>query len=134
MENSSLDPSVASIRTQAAASGQNVSVLGRPTLVNRAELGYVLMWWRALFEAAAHDDDHDFGDLHPHWICSGAAAIERHILAMPLSRDHERWERLRELLTLYRLAFGQPRQEDLLTLLSSPRRIRGRCRYECLGS
>lgn len=38
---------------------------------------------------------------------------------MPLSRDHQRWERLRESLALYRLAFGQPRQEDFLQLLAA---------------
>lgn len=75
--------------------------------------------WTALFEEAARGDDNGAGDLHPHWIFPGGAAIERHILAMPLSRDHQRWERLRESLTLYRLAFGQPRQEDLLALLAA---------------
>jgi hypothetical protein len=75
--------------------------------------------WNALVEAAALDDDHGAGDLHPHWIFPGPAAIERHILVMPLSRYHQRWEGLRESLTLYRLAFGQPRQEDFLALLAA---------------
>ena len=35
----------------------------------------------------------------------------------PLSRDEDRWARLQESLALYRLAFGQPRQEDMLAVL-----------------
>ena len=38
-------------------------------------------------------------------------------MAFPLSRDEERWDRLQESLALYRLAFGQPRQEDMLAVL-----------------
>jgi hypothetical protein len=34
-----------------------------------------------------------------------------------LSRDNHRYRQVRDTLTLYRLAFGQPRQEDLLALL-----------------
>ena len=34
-----------------------------------------------------------------------------------LSRDHARLARLRQDLALYRLTFGQPRQEDMLELL-----------------
>ena len=36
---------------------------------------------------------------------------------LPLSRDQERWNQLQESLALYRLAFGQPRQEDMLAAL-----------------
>lgn len=35
----------------------------------------------------------------------------------PLSRDVRRMEKLRDDLVVYRLAFGQPRQEDMLDLL-----------------
>ena len=38
-------------------------------------------------------------------------------MALPLSRDQERWARLQDALALYRLAFGQPRQEDMLAAL-----------------
>ena len=37
--------------------------------------------------------------------------------ALPLSRDRERLEALRRSLTLYRMVFGQNRQEDLLAYL-----------------
>jgi hypothetical protein len=47
----------------------------------------------------------------------GPAKIERHVLPYPLSRDDARLEQLKRDLALYRLAFGQPRQEDMLELL-----------------
>lgn len=33
---------------------------------------------------------------------------------MPLSRDLERLDSLRRVLAVYRMVFGQPRQDDLL--------------------
>ncbi|GAB3970926.1 hypothetical protein GCM10027615_28570 [Plantactinospora veratri] len=47
----------------------------------------------------------------------GPAKIERHVLPYPLSRDQAKLDRLKSDLVMYRLAFGQPRQEDLLNLL-----------------
>ena len=38
---------------------------------------------------------------------------------LPLSREVERYARLRRSLALYRMVFGQPRQEDLLQFLMS---------------
>jgi len=67
--------------------------------------------------AAAAEDDHGLGDLTPCWIYPGDARLQRRIVALPLSRDEERWARLQESLALYRLAFGQPRQEDMLAAL-----------------
>jgi hypothetical protein len=45
------------------------------------------------------------------------ARIERHVPALPLSRDRERIDVLRRSLAAYRMVFGQARQEDLLTYL-----------------
>ena len=73
--------------------------------------------WTAVFEAAAAEDDHGLGDLTPFWIYPGDAQLQRRIMALPLSRDQERWAQLQESLALYRLAFGQPRQEDMLDAL-----------------
>ena len=73
--------------------------------------------WSAAFEAAAAERDEHLGDLKPYWVYPGDAQVERRILAFPLSRDEERWRRLQESLALYRLAFGQPRQEDMLSAL-----------------
>jgi hypothetical protein len=44
--------------------------------------------------------------------------IERHIPALPLSRGEERVRRLLRSLALYRSGLGQPRQEELVELLS----------------
>ena len=73
--------------------------------------------WTAVFEAAAAEDDTDLGGLSPYWIYPGDAKLHRRIMALPLSRDQEQWVRLQESLALYRLAFGQPRQEDMLAAL-----------------
>lgn len=37
----------------------------------------------------------------------------------PLSIDNERYQRLIDMLSLYRLTMGQPRQEELLNLLEN---------------
>jgi hypothetical protein len=41
----------------------------------------------------------------------------RHVPAMPFSREVERWHELRRSLAIYRMVFGQSRQEDLITYL-----------------
>ena len=58
-----------------------------------------------------------FGELTPHWIFDGDHKIERHLLIYPLSQDEGRYQRLKDDLAMYRLSFGQPRQEDLVELL-----------------
>ncbi len=58
-----------------------------------------------------------FGELAPHWITDGTSKIQRHIFPYPLSNDHDRYRRLKDDLVLYRLAFGQPRQEDMIEML-----------------
>ena len=61
------------------------------------------------------------GDLVPFWIypLEGGAKIERHVPALPLSRDRERMEQLQKSLVVYRMVFGQSRQEDLAAFLMS---------------
>jgi hypothetical protein len=73
--------------------------------------------WQSLFDAAAATRPPGVDDQYPYWVYRGPAAIERHLLQLPLSRDQRRYELVRDALTVYRLAFGQPRQEDLVTLL-----------------
>ena len=43
--------------------------------------------------------------------------MERHVPALPLSRDRVQLEDLRRSLVVYRMVFGQPRQDDLLAYL-----------------
>lgn len=69
--------------------------------------------WRHMFAAAPEEE----GGLRPTWVMPGEAAIERHALALPMSRDDERLAELVRLLGVYRMAFGQPRQEELLAVL-----------------
>ena len=72
--------------------------------------------WRAAYDAALAACE-DLGEFSPYWVYPGAAKIERHVLPSPLSRDLTRYQQLKVDLATYRLAFGQPRQEDLLELM-----------------
>lgn len=72
--------------------------------------------WRAAFDAA-RVSRRDLGEFSPHWLYPGPAVIERHVPLYPLSRDRERYQRLKKDMTLYRLTLGQPRQEDMIALL-----------------
>jgi hypothetical protein len=77
--------------------------------------------WRTAFEAAEHSPAagaERMGEFSPWWVYPGPAGIERIVAHFPLSRDIDRYERLRDALTLYRLTLGQPRQEDMLALLN----------------
>jgi hypothetical protein len=56
-------------------------------------------------------------DLVPYWLFPGDAKIERHVPALPFSREVERLNGLRRALAIYRMVFGQSRQEDLITYL-----------------
>ncbi len=74
--------------------------------------------WDAAFRLGAEHATGRFGELTPYWITEGPTKVERHVLPYPLSRDHDRYQRLRDDLAIYRLAFGQPRQEDLIALVA----------------
>ena len=74
--------------------------------------------WESLFVAGKRDRKEGSGDLVPFWIYTGGEArIERHVPALPLSRDRERMQELRKSLAIYRMVFGQSRQEDLAAFL-----------------
>lgn len=72
--------------------------------------------WAAGFTLAAADRLPADSELVPYWIypVENGAAVERHILALPLSRELDRLGRLRDALAVCRLAFGQARQEDII--------------------
>ncbi|BBB08944.1 helicase-related protein [Sphingopyxis sp. EG6] len=76
--------------------------------------------WTAMFKAAQDQQTADGhpGDIVPYWIYPGEAKIERMVLMPPFSREHERYENLKKSLASYRLAFGQPRQDELVELFS----------------
>jgi hypothetical protein len=75
--------------------------------------------WAAMFDEAARGvRQSDCRDIEPYWVYDGPAKIERRVPLVPLTREVEHLRRLRASLAVYRLVFGQPRQEDLAVYLS----------------
>jgi len=76
--------------------------------------------WTTMFKAAQdlQTANGRAGDIVPYWIYPGDAKIERMVLMPPFSRELERYENLKKSLATYRLAFGQPRQDELIELFS----------------
>ena len=72
--------------------------------------------WRAAFESAERQPT-EAGAFSPWWIYPGSSRIQRMLLQYPMSRDIDKYDRLRKSLTLYRLTLGQPRQEDMVEML-----------------
>ena len=77
--------------------------------------------WDEIFEEAQRKLKVGYSDLVPFW-CLPADGnypikIERIVPMYPLSKDKVQYKRLIEILSLYRLTLGQPRQEELLELL-----------------
>ena len=72
--------------------------------------------WVAMFAAARAATSIDT-DLVPYWLCEGPVKVERRVPILPFSRETQRLDWLKRSLTVYRLAFGQPRQDDLLGYL-----------------
>jgi len=72
--------------------------------------------WRMMFDTA-HSQTKGGNDLVPYWIYEGPVKVERRVPMLPFSREVKRLEWLKRSLTIYRLAFGQPRQDDLLNYL-----------------
>lgn len=89
--------------------------------------------WQTAFRLAAADRLPTDSELVPYWIypLEHGAAVERHVLALPLSRELDRLVALRNALAVYRLAFGQARQEDVIEHLLTKL---GRERAEALAS
>nr|WP_277814980.1 helicase-related protein [Halomonas salicampi] len=72
-------------------------------------------YWEALFSKIGRLSEKGTSDLTPYWhIPSGTTQIERLVPMMPMSREESRLDEALKILSLYRLAFGQPRQEELL--------------------
>ena len=73
--------------------------------------------WDLAYGSADHEFGGDGGRI-PHWVFpEGDARIQRYSPVLPLSRDAARIDSLRQALTVYRMVFGQPRQDDLLDFI-----------------
>jgi len=74
--------------------------------------------WALMFEQA-RSEAVSGADLIPYWIYEGPVRVERRVPMLPFSREVTRLAWLKRSLTVYRLAFGQPRQDDLLEYLQA---------------
>ncbi|MFN2397253.1 MAG: helicase-related protein [Gemmatimonadaceae bacterium] len=75
--------------------------------------------WSELFAAAKRARRSGATDLFPFWIypIENGARIERHVPMLPLSKEIEKLSALKRALAVYRMVFGQPRQEELVEFL-----------------
>jgi hypothetical protein len=76
--------------------------------------------WAAMF-AAARVDTNVETDLVPYWIYDGPTKVERRVPMLPYSSEVSRLRWLKKSVAVYRLAFGQPRQDDLMEYLRTLR-------------
>lgn len=77
-------------------------------------------YWQYLFDYAVNEEGKKLKkpELVPFWhIEPEGIHIERIIPMIPFSREFSKYESLMATLTLYRLTFGQPRQEELVKTL-----------------
>jgi hypothetical protein len=91
---------------------RNIAAAHRADVMNSTEMDP----WKAAYDAAS-DQSTELGEFAPYWTYPGTFKVERQLLSFPLSRDAAKALALKDDLALYRLAFGQPRQEDLLDFL-----------------
>ena len=74
--------------------------------------------WELIFDRAEVEArTNGTSDLVPLWIAPGPHRVQRHVPTLPYTSDGETFARLKRQLAAYRVVFGQPRQEELLTLL-----------------
>ena len=74
--------------------------------------------WALMFKRARSEATIDTG-LIPYWIYEGSVRVERRVPMLPFSREVTRLAWLKRSLTVYRLAFGQPRQDDIVDYLQT---------------
>ncbi|MDA3791531.1 MAG: helicase-related protein [Desulfobacula sp.] len=77
--------------------------------------------WAEMFEIARKEHWESSRGLIPFWSfpIEDGACIERHVPTLPLSRDIEKLQALKKSLVIYRMVFGQTRQEDMIEYLLS---------------
>lgn len=74
------------------------------------------MWKDLFLVAKKREQAKDKCDLVPYWhvACANGYKIERIVPLHPFSKDIDKFKYLLDVLTFYRLTFGQPRQEELV--------------------
>lgn len=73
--------------------------------------------WRLLGHLASHAESlTDASGLSPWWVCPGAS-IQRMVFDVPTSQQRQQLAWMKEQRMLYRLALGQPNQEDLVEVM-----------------
>lgn len=72
--------------------------------------------WSDLFSQAKADSSGG-NDIVPFWVYPGRSYVERHVPILPMSNEVSRYADLKRTTALYRLAFGQVRQEELVEFL-----------------
>jgi uncharacterized membrane protein YkvA (DUF1232 family) len=74
-------------------------------------------------EADSFNEQHFKHGLYPHWIYKpkdgNLEILRRHLMFYSNSRDIQKYKKLKQDLSLYRLVFGQPRQEDVVRKIRS---------------
>lgn len=75
--------------------------------------------WAGIFDYVRAGRPSGSSDLIPFWIFElpDGAKVERLVFRLPLSKDDQRLRRLKASLAIYRMVFGQPRQDDLMEYL-----------------
>ncbi|MCH8559679.1 helicase-related protein [Nesterenkonia sp. DZ6] len=88
---------------------------------DQAVLGEYADPWQGAFDAAVRQSrQQGVSELVPYWLHTrfGGATIERYIPVIPYSREVGHQRRLTRTVGVYRLAFGQPRQDDFISVVA----------------
>ena len=96
---------------------RNIAAVHGPSCLARG-LANGIDPWNRLFELATAQRREGGDEMVPYWVFpDGPARIERLVPVLPFSSESASLPRLRKTLAAYRLAFGQPRQEELVEFL-----------------
>ncbi|HNP57055.1 MAG TPA: helicase-related protein [Gordonia sp. (in: high G+C Gram-positive bacteria)] len=77
--------------------------------------------WDAAYALATTDAPHSetLPGLAPDWVYPGPYKVVREVMPYQLSTDEARIDRVKQRVAYYRLAFGQARQEDLISVVEA---------------
>ncbi|MBP2428853.1 DEAD/DEAH box helicase family protein [Bradyrhizobium elkanii] len=95
---------------------RRLGILGETALAAQgAQESHGSLWNEV--EGLANERYRDTSGLSPWWVLKGAA-VNRYVFKLQQSRDIEKFNLLKEQRLIYRLALGQPNQEDLVEFLA----------------